>query len=83
MDGTKRRIVPPKEAVTGGFSGGADFISYLVAGLVVGLVLDALFHTAPVLTVVWILAGVGVGFLRLWQRSAGLEEEGRRRSHGV
>jgi len=28
-------FVPPKAAITGGFSGGADFISYIIAGLLI------------------------------------------------
>jgi F0F1-type ATP synthase assembly protein I len=83
MQGTKRHSVPPREAITGGFSGGADFISYVVAGLAIGLFLDWVLGTAPVMTIMWMLAGVAVGFWRMWQRSADLEEEGRKRSHGV
>jgi len=83
MDRTKPRRVPPKEAITGGFSGGADFISYIVAGLLIGLFLDWVLGTSPVMTIVWLLAGVGVGYFRMWQRSEGLEEEGRKRGHGA
>jgi F0F1-type ATP synthase assembly protein I len=81
MEGS--RFVPPKEAITGGFSGGADFISYIVAGLLIGLFLDWILGTGPIMTILWMLAGVGVGFYRMWQRSEHLDEEGRRRSHGV
>ena len=66
-----------------GISGGADFISYIVAGLIIGLLLDWALGTGPVMTLFWTIAGVAVGFWRMWQRSAGLEEEGRKRSHGV
>ena len=83
MQSTKRQMVPPREAVIGGFSGGADFISYIVAGLVIGLFIDWVLGTAPIMTIGWTLAGVAIGFWRMWQRSAVLEEEGRRRSHGV
>ena len=81
MEGS--RFVPPKEAITGGFSHGADFISYILAGLLIGLFLDWIIGTTPVMTIVWSLFGVGVGFYRMWQRSEDLEEEGRQRSHGV
>jgi len=76
------RWVPPNEAVTGGFSGGADFITYIVAGLLIGLLLDRLFGTSPWFTIIWSLGGFGVGFYRMWQRSAVLEE-GENRGHGV
>lgn len=83
MEAAKRRFVPPKDAITGGFSGGADFISYIIAGLLIGLFLDWALGTSPIMTILWLLAGVGVGFWRMWQRSEHLEQEGRERSHGV
>jgi F0F1-type ATP synthase assembly protein I len=83
MEAAKRRFVPPKDAITGGFSGGADFISYIIAGLLIGLFLDWALGTTPIMTILWLLAGVGVGFWRMWQRSEHLEQEGRERSHGA
>jgi F0F1-type ATP synthase assembly protein I len=83
MEAAKRRFVPPKDAITGGFSGGADFISYIIAGLLIGLFLDWALGTSPIMTILWLLAGVGVGFWRMWQRSEHLEQEGRERSHGA
>lgn len=77
------RWVPPSEAVTGGFSDGADFITYIVAGLLIGLLLDWLLGTSPWLTIVWSLGAVGVGFYRMWQRSEVLESEAENRGHGV
>ena len=83
MDGSKRRYVPPKEAITGGFSGGADLITYIIAGLLIGLLLDWLTGWRPLMTIVWSLIGVGVGVHRMWLRSASIEEEARGKSHGV
>jgi len=83
MEAAKRRFVPPKDAITGGFSGGADFISYIISGLLIGLFLDWVLGIAPVMTILWLLAGISVGFWRMWLRSAHLEQEGRERSHGV
>ncbi len=77
------RFVPPKAAITGGFSGGADFISYIIAGLLIGLFLDWVIGSAPIMTILWSIAGISVGFYRMWQRSEDLEEEGRARTHGV
>ena len=81
MEGS--RFVPPKEAITGGFSSGADFFSYIIAGLLIGLFLDWVLGIAPIMTILWSIAGIGVGFFRMWQRSQDLEEEGRERSHGI
>lgn len=83
METTKSTAVPARAAVTGGFSQTADLISYIVAGLLVGLFVDWVLGTAPVMLIVWTLIGVAVGYWRLWQRSAHLDEEGKRRSHGV
>lgn len=79
----RSRFVPPREAVTGGFSKNADLISYIVAGLLIGLFLDWVLGTTPIMIVVWTLLGVAVGYWRLWQSSAELEEEAKGRSHGV
>ncbi|GMQ86233.1 MAG: hypothetical protein BMS9Abin07_1806 [Acidimicrobiia bacterium] len=81
MEGS--RLVPAKDAITGGFSGGADFISYIISGLLIGLVLDWVIGTAPIMTILWLIAGFAVGFFRMWQRSEHLDEEGRERSHGA
>jgi hypothetical protein len=35
------------------------------------------------MTVIWTLLGLAVGGYRLWMASADLEEEGKRRGHGV
>ncbi len=83
MDGSKRRGVPPKEAITGGFSGGADFFTYIMAGLLIGMLLDWWTGWTPVMTIVWILLGIGAGMHRMWQRSAILEEQAKGISHGA
>lgn len=75
--------VPAREAVTGGFSKNADLISYIVAGLLLGLLLDWVFGTTPLMVIIWALFGVGVGYWRLWQQSAELEDQAKDRSHGV
>ena len=75
--------VPARDAVTGGFSKNADLISYIVAGLLLGLLLDWILGTTPVMVIIWALLGVGVGYWRLWQSSAVLEDQAKDRSHGV
>ncbi|MCL1592906.1 MAG: hypothetical protein M3132_00970 [Actinomycetia bacterium] len=76
-------LVPARDAITGGFSKNADLLSYLVSGLLIGLLSDWIFGTSPILLVLWTLAGLGLGFYRLWQGSAALEDEGKARTHGV
>jgi F0F1-type ATP synthase assembly protein I len=83
VQAARSKHVPARDAVTGGFSKNADLISYIVAGLLVGLALDWILGTTPVMVVIWTLLGVGVGYWRLWQSSAELEEEAKDRSHGV
>ncbi|NHZ70480.1 MAG: hypothetical protein GWP18_02435 [Proteobacteria bacterium] len=76
-------VVPSRDAITGGFSKNADLLSYLISGLLIGLLLDWIFGTSPILLVLWTLAGMGLGFYRLWQGSAALDDEGKARTHGV
>ena len=83
MDGSRRRFVPPKEAITGGFSGGADFFTYIMAGLLIGMLLDWWTGWSPVMTIVWSLIGIAVGAHRMWQRSAAIVEQARETSHGA
>ncbi len=44
---------------------GIEFSSPIIAGSLLGHYLDLYFHTDPWLTLVWFLAGVGLGFYRL------------------
>ncbi len=83
MDGKTPRGIPPKEAITGGFSGGVDFFTYIVTGLLIGLFFDWLTGWSPIMTIVWSLLGIGVGAWRMWQRSAEIEEQAEGISHGV
>ena len=83
MDGPRSRGIPPKEAVTGGFSDGADFFTYILAGLLIGLLLDWLTGWSPFMTILWSLFGIGVGSYRMWVRSASLEEDAEGISHGI
>ncbi len=79
----KHGLVPPRELITGSFSKGADLLSYLISGLLIGLILDWAFGTAPIMLVVWTVLAAGLGYYRLWQSSEVLDEEGKARSHGA
>jgi F0F1-type ATP synthase assembly protein I len=77
------KLIPARDLITGGFSKNADLISYVVTGLLIGLILDWIFGTRPLMIILWSLAGIAVGFFRLWKNSEELEEQGKARSHGV
>lgn len=83
MQPKKSKLIPSRDLITGGFSKNGDLFSYVVTGLLIGLLLDWVFGTRPVMILVWTLMGVAVGFFRLWKNSEELEEQGRERSHGV
>jgi F0F1-type ATP synthase assembly protein I len=77
------KLIPARDDITGGFSKNADLISYVVTGLLIGLILDWIFGTRPLMIILWSLAGIAVGFYRLWKNSEELEEQGKARSHGA
>ena len=81
--GKETHLVPPRDMITGGFSKNADLISYILTGLLIGVLLDWALGTRPVMVIVWSLLGIGIGYYRLWQASAELEEEAKDRGHGV
>ncbi len=59
-----------------------DFISSVVAGLVLGLALDWWLDTRPVIVIIGIVLGFVAGFYKLWNASAVLEEQAQRRRRG-
>jgi F0F1-type ATP synthase assembly protein I len=80
---TESNSAHDRDAITGSFSRNADLISYIVSGLLIGLVLDWFLGTAPIMVIIWTILGIGVGYYRLWQHSSVLDDEGRERSHGA
>jgi F0F1-type ATP synthase assembly protein I len=77
-----RGLVPHRESVTGGFSPSVEFISSVIAGLLIGLVLDWWLNTGPAFTIVFIIGGFVSGFYKLWNYSAILEEQAEERRRG-
>lgn len=63
---------------TGG-SEAMDFISSVIAGLVLGLGLDWWLDTRPVFVVIGIVLGFVSGFYKLWGASAVLERQAEER----
>lgn len=56
-----------------------DLFSTLAAGLLIGLVVDWMAGTGPVVTIIGIVLGSIAGFYKLWEASAVLEEQAERR----
>ncbi|MGA9596915.1 MAG: AtpZ/AtpI family protein [Acidimicrobiia bacterium] len=75
-------LVPDRAEVTGAFSPGVDFISSVVAGLLLGLGLDWWLNTRPVFVVIGVVAGFISGFLKLWRYSALMEQQAKERTRG-
>jgi ATP synthase protein I len=81
-NGIASKLVPKKEAITGGWSSGVDLISSIVAGLLIGLGVDWLFGTQPVFAIIMGLAGFGSGSMKLWKYSEILERQAEARRRG-
>ena len=56
-----------------------DFISSVVAGLLIGIGLDWWLDTRPVFVIIGIVLGFVAGFFKLWAASAVLEEQAKER----
>ena len=60
-----------------GWSASGDLFASVLAGLLIGLGIDALFGTSPVFVVMFIIVAAIGGFLRLYGESEELEEQAR------
>jgi len=60
-----------------GWSSSGDLVASIIAGLVIGLALDAWLGTAPLFVVILVVVGSIGGFLRLKAESGELEEQAR------
>ena len=56
-----------------------DFISSVIAGLLLGLGLDWWLNTQPIFVVIGIVIGFVAGFSKLWTASAVLERQAEER----
>ena len=83
MTNDRKGVVPERSEVTGGFSPSVDFISSVVAGLLIGFGLDWLLDTQPVFMIVFAVLGFVAGFFKLWRSSAVLEEMAEERRRGL
>jgi ATP synthase protein I len=81
-DRQRSGLVPAREAITGSWSPSVDFISSIVAGLLIGLLLDWWLGTRPWLTVLFIVGGFVSGFYKLWRESEVLEQQAEERRRG-
>lgn len=69
----------PKNVIGEGSSQGFDFFSSIVAGMLIGLGLDWMLGTSPMLVIIGVIAGFVSGFVKLWVASRAIEDEARRR----
>lgn len=60
-----------------GWSASGDLFASVLAGLLIGLGLDAVFGTSPAFVVVFIVVAAIGGFLRMYGESEELEEQAR------
>ena len=59
----------------GEWSTSGDFFGAILAGLLLGLLGDSLLDTAPLLVVIGVIAGFGVGFWRMYEFSRRIEDQ--------
>ena len=60
-----------------GWSASGDLVASVIAGLVIGLGLDAWLDTAPLFVVTFVIVGSIGGFLRLKAESGEIEEQAK------
>jgi len=60
-----------------GWSASGDLFASVLAGMLIGLGLDAVFGTSPAFVVVFIVVAAIGGFLRMYGESEELEEHAR------
>jgi F0F1-type ATP synthase assembly protein I len=60
-----------------GWSASGDLVASIIAGLVIGLGLDAWLDTSPLFVVLFVVAGSIGGFLRLKAASGEIEEQAK------
>lgn len=56
-----------------------DLFSTIAAGLLIGIVVDWMAGTGPVVTIIGIVLGFVAGFYKLWEASSILEKQAERR----
>jgi F0F1-type ATP synthase assembly protein I len=60
-----------------GWSSSGDLVASVIAGLLIGLALDAWLDTSPLFVVIFVLAGSIGGFMRLKSESGAIDEQAR------
>lgn len=81
-----KRTGADKRAMVGDWTTTGDFFGAILAGLLLGLLMDALLGTTPWLVIVGVIAGFGVGFQKMYEFSKRIEEEAdaaRRKRDGL
>lgn len=78
-DETKKSVQAAVEVAVQGTGASLDFISSVVAGLLIGLGIDWLAGSAPFATIIGVVLGFVAGFYKLWRASEVLEEQAAKR----
>ena len=65
--------------LTEGWSQGVNLVGSVLAGWLLGFLLDAWLNTSPWFVIVGILLGSYSGFMRMWSYSKKMEEDPRER----
>ncbi len=63
------------ERLAGAWAKSGDFFGAILAGLLLGLLGDSLAGTSPILVIVGVIAGFGVGFQKMFEFSKKIEEQ--------
>ena len=69
----------PNRTYDSSWSESASFVGSILAGALIGYLLDLWLGTAPWLVVIGIVLGSYSGFMRMWVYSKKMEEDPRRR----
>lgn len=76
IQAAQERATPPKAPEIDanraiGMRAGGEFMAHILAGILLGWTLDSFFNTAPLLMVLFLLAGFGTGIYRCARLLAG------------
>lgn len=77
--GRNKSVQAAARVATEGTSASLDFISSVIAGLLLGLGVDWLVGSGPVVTIIGVVLGFVAGFYKLWRASEVLEEQAAQR----
>lgn len=72
---SNKQTAAEKRAMVGDWSTTGDFFGAILAGLLLGLLADKLLGTSPWIVILGVIAGFGVGFLKMYEFSKRIEDQ--------